>query len=142
MRITCEIIKDLLPLYHDNVCCEDSRKLVEEHLSTCSSCKKELELIRSEIKVEHNIEDINMMKKISKKWKQDRLSAFLIGIILLSLLACIGCGFAYQSIGSYVAADGMLVEPFALIPLSFLSGFIAFVSSVILGITTLLKHKK
>jgi len=35
MRITCEIIKDLLPLYHDNVCSEDSRKLIEEHLLTC-----------------------------------------------------------------------------------------------------------
>ena len=29
----CEIIKDLIPLYLDNVCSEDSRKLVEDHLS-------------------------------------------------------------------------------------------------------------
>ena len=35
----CEIIKDLIPLYLDNVCSEDSRKLVEDHLSECSECR-------------------------------------------------------------------------------------------------------
>ena len=36
----CEIIKDLIPLYLDKVCSEDSRKLVEEHLAECSECRK------------------------------------------------------------------------------------------------------
>ena len=31
----CEIIRDLIPLYLDKVCSEDSRKLVEEHLAEC-----------------------------------------------------------------------------------------------------------
>ena len=34
----CEIIRDLIPLYLDKVCSEDSRKLVEEHLAECSEC--------------------------------------------------------------------------------------------------------
>ena len=36
----CEIIRDLIPLYLDKVCSEDSRKLVEDHLSECSECRK------------------------------------------------------------------------------------------------------
>ena len=32
MKITCNIIEDLLPLYVDDMVSEDSRKLVEEHL--------------------------------------------------------------------------------------------------------------
>ena len=36
----CEIIRDLIPLYLDKVCSEDSRKLVEEHLAECSECRK------------------------------------------------------------------------------------------------------
>ncbi len=35
MNISCEIIKDLLPLYHDGVCSVDSTKAVEEHLEHC-----------------------------------------------------------------------------------------------------------
>ena len=38
----CEIIRDLIPLYLDKVCSEDSRKLVEEHLAECSECKKKI----------------------------------------------------------------------------------------------------
>ena len=34
-NITCDIIEDLLPLYHDNVCSNDSKIIVEEHLKNC-----------------------------------------------------------------------------------------------------------
>ena len=36
----CEIIRDLIPLYLDKVCSEDSRKLVEEHfMMSYDSCQ-------------------------------------------------------------------------------------------------------
>ena len=31
-KISCDVIKDLLPLYKDRVCSEKSMDLVEEHL--------------------------------------------------------------------------------------------------------------
>ena len=40
MKITCNIIEDLLPLYVDDMVSEDSRQLVEEHLKTCPACRK------------------------------------------------------------------------------------------------------
>jgi len=46
MNISCEIIRDLLPLYHDGVCNEDSKKLVETHIHECTSCAAMLEKIR------------------------------------------------------------------------------------------------
>ena len=39
MKYPCSLIKDLLPLYHDGVCSEESNKIIENHLSECSSCK-------------------------------------------------------------------------------------------------------
>lgn len=38
MKLSCEIIKDLLPLYEDGVCSEKSREAVKEHLDTCKDC--------------------------------------------------------------------------------------------------------
>ena len=32
MKYECEVIRDLLPLYADDVCSAGSRKMVEEHL--------------------------------------------------------------------------------------------------------------
>ena len=46
MRITCDIIADLMPLYIENICSEDSRKLLEEHINQCEKCSKELEDMR------------------------------------------------------------------------------------------------
>ena len=35
MKISCDMIQDLLPLYHDGVCSEESKKIIEEHLQIC-----------------------------------------------------------------------------------------------------------
>lgn len=37
-QISCGVCRDLLPLVQDGVACEDSRRLVEEHLAACPSC--------------------------------------------------------------------------------------------------------
>lgn len=47
MNISCEIIRDLLPLYADNVCSEESKELVEEHCSGCRECQRRLEAMKS-----------------------------------------------------------------------------------------------
>lgn len=44
----CEIIKDLLPSYLDDLCSEESKKAVEEHLEQCSACQNTLSGMRGE----------------------------------------------------------------------------------------------
>lgn len=39
MKYPCSLIQDLLPLYHDGVCSEESGKIIENHLSECPFCK-------------------------------------------------------------------------------------------------------
>ena len=51
MKITCNIIEDLLPLYIDDMVSEDSRQLVEEHLKECTTCQKMMEEMKKEIKI-------------------------------------------------------------------------------------------
>ena len=40
MKLDCHVIEDLLPLYQDQVCSEESQALVEEHLRDCESCSR------------------------------------------------------------------------------------------------------
>ena len=49
MKLNCKVIEDLLPLYLDEVCSEESRQLVEEHLADCEACRK---LVEATTKVE------------------------------------------------------------------------------------------
>lgn len=43
--LSCEVIKDLLPLYYDGVCTPDSFALVHEHLQKCEKCRNGCDFI-------------------------------------------------------------------------------------------------
>lgn len=43
----CDIIKDLLPSYVDEICSEASKEWVEEHLTGCEDCKKTVEMLKN-----------------------------------------------------------------------------------------------
>ncbi|MGO5010894.1 zf-HC2 domain-containing protein [Niallia sp. Sow4_A1] len=90
-KLSCEIIKDILPLYYDGVCSEDSKRMVEEHLLDCDSCKMELEKLKNEIHILErdiieNRKDSNVLKNISTSWKRLRLKSFIKGGIISALL--------------------------------------------------------
>lgn len=38
--MNCNIVKDLIPLYIDGCCSEESEKAVEEHINSCAECKR------------------------------------------------------------------------------------------------------
>ena len=51
MRLPCKVVEDLLPIYHDEVCSEETKEIVEEHLSCCDSCKQKLKFIEEDINI-------------------------------------------------------------------------------------------
>ncbi len=48
-RISCNIIRDLMILYDDNVCSEESRQMVEEHIAECGECRKIYQNARADL---------------------------------------------------------------------------------------------
>ncbi len=46
MRNECNIIRDLLPLYAENMVSADTVDFVETHLADCAACRAELEALR------------------------------------------------------------------------------------------------
>lgn len=42
MKLSCGIIEDILPLYADGICSEESRSAVEEHCGECENCSRKL----------------------------------------------------------------------------------------------------
>lgn len=66
MKISCHVIRDLLPLYAEDMVSEDSKQLVDEHLCQCDECVKVLgEIKKSEpIPVETGTEPLNSVKKM------------------------------------------------------------------------------
>lgn len=137
MKVSCDVVKDLLPLYHDNVCSIDSCRLIEEHIEKCEECKNELEAYDIEIKGVNNIDEVGLLKGISKKWKRDKKTSFLKGIATISSVGSILSIILYNLNGSYVDENGYLVEAFGFIPLAYFFGLISLISVIILVVKSI-----
>lgn len=90
----CDVIKDLLPLYEEGLLSEASVELVEDHLKTCSACKKEADTSingAASLKGYENTEgseetatrqaDIENFKKIRKKISRGKIKGILLAIL-------------------------------------------------------------
>lgn len=85
MKVSCEIIKDLLPLYHDGVCSDDSREMIEEHLLECDICKAELRAMEEILFInnkDQNLHEAEAVKKLSRRWKKGMLKSLLKGVLI------------------------------------------------------------
>lgn len=65
MKVSCEVILDLIPLVKDNVASEDSVNLVMEHLKSCESCKLEFE--DQALQAQTEVNDKRVISSIKKK---------------------------------------------------------------------------
>ena len=88
MKYNCEIIKDLLPLYVDNICSNQSRKIVEEHLDECPKCQTYLQEIKKTIIIEDDDDKPQEMANILKRLKNKIIKRNII-IAILNLLIII-----------------------------------------------------
>ncbi|MGM9950523.1 MAG: zf-HC2 domain-containing protein [Lysinibacillus sp.] len=99
-KLPCDVVRDLLPLYHDEVCSEASRQMVEEHLSTCEDCRNELAAIGRDIQlpaedIKNNQQDQTALKSMSAFWNKTRKKAFLKGIAIATAVCLLLVGGYY-----------------------------------------------
>lgn len=96
-KYPCGVVRDLLPLYRDNVCGEDSRKIVEEHISECTECADVLERL-GDCSVEETltVETGAVLEKHRKKERRAAVTAGLItaGILFIPMIVCLICNLA------------------------------------------------
>lgn len=87
MKYACNLIKDLLPLYHDEVCSEESKQAVEEHFEECQDCQEYYKKLNESDIVElasfdEEMEEkkVESLKKVKKKLRKRDI---LFGIVAI-----------------------------------------------------------
>ena len=85
--MNCDIVRDLLPLYEDGLCSEESRKAVEEHLKSCEACRKLLpespaEAEQEPAAAEGSAAESGVLQGISREWKRQKRRSWRRGILL------------------------------------------------------------
>ena len=82
MKINCNIIRDLLPLYNDKITSKESNELIEEHLSQCEDCKNYYKEIKEDISNNLDLDEKNILKNFLKQIKKKRFIAIILTIII------------------------------------------------------------
>lgn len=106
MKISCNIIRDMLPLYVDEVLSEDSKKLVSSHLESCDSCRSYyMQLKGDDIDevMEARIEAADSLKKIKRQILKKRIIAICVTAVVLAavMLGAFYLGFVKEKYVSY-----------------------------------------
>ena len=95
-NISCSVIKDLLPLYIDDVVSDDTRQLVSNHLHECTACSRKYENMCDKIVIPID-KDVQPIKCIKKAWNRKKVA--LVCITLIAALMIMTCGiFAVEEL--------------------------------------------
>lgn len=107
MKLDCHIVRDLLPLYAENMVSAETAALVKAHLDECCECRKELEEISAEdfaaaeSYAGKNTEEIEPLKRFAKKLNvqmQSMSYALIILFVFLGLFITEGSDMMYNSL--------------------------------------------
>lgn len=86
-NLSCEVIQDLLPLYIDEACSEQSKELIINHLTICENCKTQFEAMNSEMSLamqadqtEEQRQEMQAMQTLAKAWRKTKLLSWIKGI--------------------------------------------------------------
>ena len=84
MKINCDVIRDLLPLYVDGISSKESTRLVEEHISECNGCRAVLGDLRN-TEYDKNITE-EKESVLQHSYKQTKRRTTIAGGIIASIL--------------------------------------------------------
>lgn len=86
MNVSCNVIRDLLPLYAEKLTSPDSNRLVEEHLTDCPECSRQLSLMQkaAPMPVEVDTDPLEKIRQVMRKrWVLTALTAVLLVVTIV-----------------------------------------------------------
>ena len=114
MKLPCEMIEDMLPMYADDACSRETASLIESHLQSCPECSGLLQILwEDEVTIEPIGEDLKPLQAIQNKWKQGRRTAFLkgmcitLGAIVLAVAVTVGSWYTNYAKYYYRLTENM-----------------------------------
>lgn len=66
MKLDCDVIRDLLPLYAEKLASPASSALVEQHLAECEACRAQLEQMEKPVPVQPELQPDAPLRGIRK----------------------------------------------------------------------------
>ena len=81
MKLPCELIRDLLPLYAEHLISPETGQLIEEHLQSCPACRDELHSIRLPVPVQADAQADAPLKQVHAALRKKQLLTILAAVL-------------------------------------------------------------
>ena len=89
----CNIVKDLIPLYIDEICSDDTKEFVENELNKCEECNEFYKLLKKDIDLKINNQlPKNKFKKIKNKIRMKYIISTIAVILVIFPLIVLSLG--------------------------------------------------
>lgn len=122
MKLNCNVIHDLLPLYADQICSDESRELVKEHLAECEDCSALLRQMNNmELETHLKAETGDVLRRQASLFKRKSavVGAAIAGIFMIPVLVCLIVNLAtgaaldwfFIVLASLITAASLIVIP-------------------------------
>ena len=83
-KLSCAIVRDLLPSYVDKLTEEETTQAVKEHLEQCPQCFHQYEtMLEGEENQDSDVKEIDFLKTVRKKNRKKILMAIMISIVIV-----------------------------------------------------------
>jgi len=102
MDISCDIIRDLLPLYAEDLVSSDSRKLVDDHLCSCDPCTKQLGILKKAAAIPIEVET-KSLKRVEHTIR--RRKVLTVAAAIMTVFTVIVTGFVFMLTPVFLTAD-------------------------------------
>ena len=103
MKLECDVIRDLLPLYAEKLASPASSALVEQHLAACPACRAELEQMEKPVPVQPEPQPDAPLKNIRSSLNRRRLRTMLCSFAAALALAAVLYGAVFGFTDTFVA---------------------------------------
>lgn len=115
--LTCAVVRDLLPLYHDGVVSGETRSAVGEHLMGCEDCRREYEVLREVLPeaAGKGKTTLTRFRELLKQQKRKKIIAIILAAVLAAAAATGGVAALSQWYIVPVSADEFEVRDVCLI---------------------------
>lgn len=111
-KMSCNVINDLLPLYQDGLCSNESRQMIEEHIESCEECKKSLYRMGEDFSFEVDT-DAEIIKQVRRRIQIEKIVIVSVTLFVLISLLLVGGSymmFSQVSMNDVIQAENVRVE--------------------------------
>lgn len=108
MKLPCYLVRDLLPLYKDEVCEPETAADVREHLEGCTDCRTLWEALQTAAPLEEAVdhakaqEQAAALRRVKHTQQKKRVQTILVTLLVVILLGGGGLGLYFHAVETYL----------------------------------------